>query len=64
MILVRRFCEFYKKLGLKTSLHELEIDETYFVDMANRATINNTKPIGHYYPLDAAKIVEVLKMSL
>lgn len=64
MILVHRFCEFYKKLGLKTSLHELEIDETYFADMANRATINNTKPIGHYYPLDAAKIVEVLKMSL
>lgn len=64
MILVERLNEFYKKLELKTSLRELGIDETHFVEMANRATANDTKPVGHYYPLGVEKIIEVLRMSL
>lgn len=56
--------QFYKMLELHTTLTELGIDDTHFEEMAMRATNNNENPVGHYYPLDAEKIVEVLKLAL
>lgn len=55
---------FYKMLGLKTTLTEMGIDDTRFEEMAMRATKNNTSPVGHYYPLDKDRFIEVLKMAL
>lgn len=52
---------FYKMLGLKTTLTEMNIDETHFEEMALRATKDDTAPVGHYYPLDKEKFIEVLK---
>ena len=53
---------FFKKLGLKTHLSELGIDDKDFEVMAKRATSGGT--VGHYVPLDEQKIIEILKVAL
>ncbi len=53
---------FFKKLGLKTTLTELGIDDKDFEVMAKRATRNGT--VGHYEPLDANSFQEILKLAL
>ena len=54
--------KFFRKLGVKTHLSELGITESDFEIMANRATKGGT--VGHYVPLDSAKIIEILKLAL
>ncbi|MEG0365657.1 MAG: iron-containing alcohol dehydrogenase [Coprobacillus sp.] len=56
--------QFFKMLGLKTTLSELCINEECFEEMALRATNNNKNDVGHYYPLDKDKFIEVLKLSI
>ena len=63
-LLAERLLEFYKKLGLRTSLTEMEIDGTHFDEMALRATSGGSCTVGHYYPLDMEKFVEVLNYAL
>ncbi len=56
---------FYKNtLGLRTTLTEMDIDDTHFEEMADRATNNGTSTVGHYYPLDKEKFIAVLKLAL
>lgn len=62
--LAERLEQFYKMLGLRTTLTEMGIDDTHFEEMALRATSNGTSTVGHYYPLDKDKFVEVLKLAL
>ena len=54
--------KFFKKLGIKTHLSELGIDDKDFKVMAQRATKGGN--VGHYVPLDSQKIVEILKIAL
>ena len=54
--------KFFKKLGIKTHLSELGIDDKDFEVMAQRATKGGN--VGHYVPLDSKKIVEILKIAL
>ncbi len=61
-ILSEKLKDFFRKLGLKTSLTELGIDDKDFEVMAGRATRNGT--VGHYVPLDAGKFVDILKLAL
>ena len=53
---------FFRDLGLKTKLSELNINSDDFSVMAQRATVNGT--VGHYVPLDAEKIEQILKTAL
>ena len=53
---------FFKSLGLKTRLSELGITDKDFETMAKRATAGGN--VGHYVPLDAQKIIEILKLAL
>ncbi len=53
---------FFRELGLKTHLSELGIDDKDFEVMAERATKGGT--VGHYVPLDKAKIIEILRLAL
>lgn len=64
LLLAEKLEQFYKKLNLKTTLKEMNIDDTHFAEMADRATKNNTSPVGHYYPLDKERFIEVLKLAL
>ena len=59
LILSDKLREFFSELGLATSLKELKIDDSRFERIAARATRNGT--VGHYVPLDAKKIVDILK---
>jgi alcohol dehydrogenase YqhD (iron-dependent ADH family) len=49
-------------LGLKTRLNQLGIDDKDFEAMAKRATAGGN--VGHYVPLDAQKITDILKLAL
>ncbi|MBO7337227.1 MAG: iron-containing alcohol dehydrogenase [Paludibacteraceae bacterium] len=53
---------FFKKIGVKTKLSELGIDDKDFDTMAKRATRNGT--VGHYVPLDAKAFTEILKLAI
>ena len=55
------FEAFFRKLQLRTHLTELSIGEEEFENMAKKATANG--PVGHYVPLEAKDIVEVLKLA-
>ena len=61
-ILSGKLQEFFKKIGVKTSLTELGIDEKDFEVMAARATRNGK--VGHYIPLDAKAITDILKLAI
>ena len=54
--------KFFASLGLKTRLSELGITDKDFEVMAARATTGGN--VGHYVPLDAQKIKEILKIAL
>ena len=41
----------------------MNIDDTYFVDMANRATNNDTNPVGHYIQLSNKEFIDILKLA-
>ena len=62
LILADKLKDFFKKLGLKTSLTELGIDDKDFAVMAKRATRNGT--VGHYLPLDEGRFTDILKLAL
>ena len=53
---------FFRKIGLKTTLSELGIDDRDFDVMAKRATKNG--PVGHYEPLDKEKFKDILRLAL
>lgn len=61
-ILSEKLTAFFKKLHLATTLAELKIDDRDFDAMAARATRNGK--VGHYVPLDAAAIKDILKIAL
>ena len=62
LLLSEELEKFFKKLGLKTHLSELGIDDKDFEVMAKRATAGGT--VGHYVPLDADKFIQILKLAL
>lgn len=62
LLLSEELEKFFRSLGLKTKLTELGIDDKDFEVMASRATAGGT--VGHYVPLDAQKIVDILKLAL
>ncbi len=62
LILSDKLREFFKKIGVKTTLTELSIDDKDFERMAARATKNGN--VGHYVELDAAAFQEILKLAI
>ena len=62
LLLSEELEKFFRSLGLKTKLSELGIDDKDFEVMASRATAGGT--VGHYFPLDAQKIIDILKLAL
>lgn len=61
-ILSEKLTAFFKKLKLATTLSELKIDNNDFDAMAARATRNGN--VGHYVPLDATAIKDILTLAL
>ncbi len=63
-ILADKLEGFFKALNLRTTLTEMGIDDTHFEEMANRATNNDTAPVGHYVLLHVKEFVDILKMAI
>jgi alcohol dehydrogenase YqhD (iron-dependent ADH family) len=61
-ILSEKLSAFFKKLHLSTTLAELKIDNKDFDAMAARAVRNGN--VGHYVPLDATAIKDILTLAL
>ena len=61
-ILSEKLSEFFKRIGLKTTLGQLGIDERDFDVMSQRATRNGT--VGHYLKLDREAVKDILKTAL
>ena len=61
-ILAEELTKFFRKLSLRTTLTELGIDDKDFAVMAKRATRNG--PVGHYLPLTAEAIEDILRLAL
>lgn len=59
-----KLAAFFKKLHLKTSLKELNIDAQHFETMADRATKNGTRTVGHYIKLDRERFIAILQLAL
>ncbi|PKM52216.1 MAG: alcohol dehydrogenase [Firmicutes bacterium HGW-Firmicutes-7] len=55
---------FFISLNLKTTLSELNIDDSAFEEMAMRATDHDTSTVGHYIPLHKKEFIEILKLAL
>lgn len=55
---------FFKKLGLRTTLTELGIDSKDFEVMADRATGNGSRHVGHYIEIDKKIFQDILKLAL
>lgn len=55
---------FFLKLGMRTTLTEMEISDEHFEDMAKRATKNGSQTVGHLKPLNHQDIIEILKLAL
>ncbi|MBR5944895.1 MAG: iron-containing alcohol dehydrogenase [Lachnospiraceae bacterium] len=62
LLLSEELERFFKSLGLKTRLSELGIGDKDFEVMATRATAGGN--VGHYVPLDAQRITDILKIAL
>ena len=62
LLLSEELERFFRSLGLKTKLSELGITDKDFEIMAARATAGGT--VGHYVPLDAQRITDILKLAL
>lgn len=62
LLLSEELERFFRNLGVKTRLSELGIDSKDFEIMAQRATAGGN--VGHYVPLDAKRIVEILNLAL
>ena len=61
-ILAEELTKFFRKLSLRTTLTELGIGDKDFAAMAKRATRNG--PVGHYLPLTAEAIEDILRLAL
>ena len=61
-ILAEELTRFFRKLSLRTTLTELGIGDKDFAAMAKRATRNG--PVGHYLPLTAEAIEDILRLAL
>ena len=62
LLLSEELERFFRSLGLKTKLSELGITDKDFETMAARATAGGN--VGHYVPLDAQRITDILKLAL
>lgn len=63
-LVVQKFYDFFDSLGLKTNLKQFNIGCEEFENMSTRATEHDKYTVGHYVPLNAQKILEVLQLCL
>ena len=58
-----RMCVFFKRLGMPITLEEAGIPDDAFEEMANKATFDDTIPVGHFVPIGKEAAIEIYRMS-
>ncbi len=61
---IRRLEEFYRSLGLATTLHECGIDDSRIEEMSEKATIGGTFRPGQFVSLGKEDIIEIYRLAL
>ncbi|MBE5801292.1 MAG: iron-containing alcohol dehydrogenase [Clostridiales bacterium] len=61
---IRRLETFYRSLGLVTTLHEMDIDQSRIPEMAERAVRMMGGKLGGFVPLDEAMAQEIYRLAL
>lgn len=54
----------YRRIGLKTRLHEHGLGEDDIKAVARLATRNDTRKVGRYIPLDSHDVADLLRLGL
>ena len=62
-LLADKLEDYFKSLGLATSLHELDIPEEAIGHIADRLTHGGSATVGNFVPLNRADVVEVLEAA-
>jgi alcohol dehydrogenase YqhD (iron-dependent ADH family) len=60
---IRRMEEFFRALGLGTSMAELGIKDNRLQEMAEKCTARNTQLIGNFVKLDQQAVLEILGLA-
>ncbi|MEM0161712.1 MAG: iron-containing alcohol dehydrogenase, partial [Thermoproteota archaeon] len=60
---IEQLKEFFKKLGLPTTLKELNVPEKKFEEIASRCTNNGTSTVGNFVKLSKEDIVKILEIA-
>lgn len=60
---IRRLQEFFRQIGLPTTLREAEIPDDRLEEMAVKCTANDTQPQGSFVQLGQADVLEILKLA-
>ncbi len=59
---IERMEDFFRRIGMPTTLPELGIDESRLTEMAEKAVLNG--PLGHFYPMDAKQVEDMYRLAL
>lgn len=60
---IRRMTEFFKKLGLPTTLKEANIPSDKFEEMADKGTDFDKKPLGNFVKIHKKDFINILKLA-
>lgn len=61
---IRRLEEFYRNLGLVTTLSECGIDDSRLVEMSEKATNNDSITLGQFVKLTSKDVLEIYRLAL
>lgn len=59
---IRRLEDFFRRIGLPTTLQEADIPADRLEEMAAKSTANDTKTLGTFVPLNQADVLEIYKL--
>lgn len=60
---IEQLKNFFKKIGLPTTLKELNIPEEKFEELASRCTNEGTSTVGNFVELSKEDVIEILKIA-
>lgn len=59
---IRRMQEFFKKMKMPLSFEDANLPTDAFEEMADKATFNDTIPVGNFVKIDKQKMIDIYKM--
>jgi len=60
---IRRLKMFYSSIGMPITLKELGIHDDRLEEMAQKATISDTKVLGNFIPIQKKDVLEILRLT-